>query len=150
MAKLFEELLGNGDGTNGALQFTLKQSSLTYVTAATGNGTQSTLQVWVNNLQWHEVRTFLGWAHGSCFHHRGSPQGSRTVQFGDGTEGSRTPTGQMNIRAVIAKASERRQGLIANQFQALDRPQALRASQTPVRSGGADPATAATHATARH
>src|SRR5262249_37596339 len=45
------EILGNGDGTNATLQFSLKQSPLTYVSSASGLGAQSTLQVWANNLQ---------------------------------------------------------------------------------------------------
>ena len=50
-----QEILGSGDAATDPLQFTLKQAPLTYVTAASGSGSQSTLQVWVNNLQWTEV-----------------------------------------------------------------------------------------------
>ena len=53
------EILGGGDATNPALQFTLKQAPLTYVSSASGLGAQSTLQVWVNNLEWHEAETLL-------------------------------------------------------------------------------------------
>ena len=141
-----QELLGNGDGTNGALQFTLKQSPLTYVTAATGNGTQSTLQVWVNNLRWHEVPNLLAAGPSDrVFTTRVSPRGSRTVQFGDGTDGARTPTGQMNIRSLYRKGIGSAGMVSANQLsQPLDRPQGVKSVTNPSpASGAADPATAA-------
>jgi predicted phage baseplate assembly protein len=141
-----QELLGNGDGTSNALQFTLKQSPLTYITAATGNGTQSTLQVWVNGLQWHEVANLLSASpSGRVFTSRVSPALSRVVQFGDGIDGSRTPTGQMNIRAVYRKGIGGAGMVNANQLsQPLDRPQGLKSVTNPgAASGAADPATAA-------
>ena len=141
-----QELLGNGDGTNSALQFTLKQSPLTYVTAATGNGTQSTLQVWVNGLQWHEVANLLTAGPADrVFTSRVSPALSRIVQFGDGTDGARTPTGQMNVRAVYRKGIGSAGMVNANQLsQPLDRPQGLKSVTNPSpASGAADPATAA-------
>lgn len=141
-----QELLGNGDGTSNALQFTLKQSPLTYVTAATGNGTQSTLQVWINGLQWHEVDNLLSVGPADrVFTSRVSPALSRIVQFGDGIDGSRTPTGQMNIRAVYRKGIGSPGMVNANQLsQPLDRPQGLKAVTNPSpASGAADPATAA-------
>jgi hypothetical protein len=141
-----QELLGNGDGTNNALQFTLKQSPLTYVTAATGNGTQSTLQVWVNGLQWHEVPNLLTTSPADrVFTSRVSPALSRIIQFGDGNDGSRTPTGQMNIRAVYRKGIGSAGMINANQLsQPLDRPQGVKSVSNPSpASGAADPATAA-------
>ena len=54
-----QEILGSGDAATDPLQFTLKQAPLTYVTAASGSGAQSTLQVWVNNLQWTEAPNLL-------------------------------------------------------------------------------------------
>lgn len=141
-----QELLGNGDGTNNALEFTLKQSPLTYVTAATGNGTQSTLQVWVNGLQWHEVANLLSAsASDRVFTSRVSPALSRVVQFGNGSNGARTPTGQMNIRAVYRKGIGSAGMVLANQLsQPLDRPQGLKSVTNPSpASGASDPATPA-------
>ncbi len=138
------EILGSGDATNQSLQLTLKQAPLTFVTAATGNGTQSTLQVWVNNLQWHEVPNLLAAGPADrVFVSRVSQQASRTVQFGNGLEGARTPTGQMNIRAVYRKGIGSAGMVDANQLsQPLDRPQGVKAVTNPSpASGGADPAT---------
>jgi predicted phage baseplate assembly protein len=140
-----QELLGSGDATNAALTFTLKQSPLTYVTSTGNNGTQSTLQVWVNNLQWHEVPNLLAAGPADrVFVTRVNQSGFTVVQFGDGTNGARTSTGQMNVRAVYRKGIGSAGMVAAGQLsQPLDRPQGLRAVTNPsAASGGADPATA--------
>jgi len=139
------EILGNGDATNPALQFTLKQSPLTYVSSPAGLGASSTLQVWVNNLQWHEVDNFLDSGPSDrVFITRADATQSVTVQFGDGQQGARTPTGQMNIRAVYRKGIGSGGNVQSGQLsQALDRPQGLKGVTNPdPGAGGADPDTA--------
>jgi len=139
------DILGNGDGTNAALQFQLKQSPLTYVSSSLDNGAVSTLQVWVNNLQWHEVDNFLDSAPTDrVFITEAGSTGTVTVQFGDGQEGSRTPTGQMNIRAVYRKGIGAAGNVQIGQLsQPLDRPQGLKSVTNPdPGTGGADPDTA--------
>jgi hypothetical protein len=140
------EILGSGDSTNPALQFTLKQSPLTYVSSPLNNGAVSTLQVWVNNLQWHEVDNFLdSGPNDRVFITQTDASQNTTVQFGDGTNGARTPTGQMNIRAVYRKGLGSAGNVLTGQLsQALDRPQGLKAVINPdPGTGGADPDTAA-------
>jgi hypothetical protein len=140
-----QEILGSGDATNKALQFTLKQPPLTYVTAATSNGTQSTLEVWVNNLQWHEVSNLLAAGPADrVFVTRTDAQGNRIVQFGNGLQGACTPTGQSNIRAVYRKGIGSPGMVNASQLsQPLDRPQGVKSVINPSSaSGAADPATA--------
>ena len=140
-----QELLGSGDATNPALSFTLKQSPLTYVSSSRPSGIQSTLQVWVNNLQWHEVPNLLGAGPADrVFVTRADADGNTTVQFGDGIDGARTPTGQMNIRAVYRKGIGSAGMVAAGQLsQALDRPQGLKSAVNPSAAvGGADPASA--------
>lgn len=139
------EILGSGDGTNAALQFQLKQSPLTYVSSSLDHGAVSTLQVWVNNLKWHEVDNFLDSAPTDrVFITEADSTGTVTVQFGDGQEGSRTPTGQMNIRAVYRKGIGAAGNVQIGQLsQALDRPQGLKSVTNPdPGAGGADPDTA--------
>ena len=98
------EILGSGDATNSALEFQLKQSPLTYTSAATTNGTQSTLQVRVNQLLWNEVPNFLDSAASDrAYVTRPNYTGGPTVESGDGIKGSRTPTGQSNIVAQYRK-----------------------------------------------
>ncbi|HUI56728.1 MAG TPA: putative baseplate assembly protein [Bryobacteraceae bacterium] len=139
------EILGSGDATNAALEFTLKQSPLTYTSSTSGLGAQSTLQVWVNNLQWHEVDNFLeSLASDRVFVTSADQNGKVTVQFGDGVQGARTPTGQMNIRAQYRKGIGAAGMVQAGQLsQPLDRPQGLKGVTNPdPATGGADPDTA--------
>jgi hypothetical protein len=140
------EILGSGDATNSALTFSLKQSPLTHVSSSSGLGAQSTLQVWINNLQWHETDNFLdsGPADRVFISHINDKQ-TVTVQFGDGIAGARTPSGQMNIRAAYRKGIGTPGMVRTGQLsQPLDRPQGLKSSFNPdPASGGADSDTAA-------
>lgn len=136
------EILGSGDASNPALAFTLKQRPLTYTSASNGSGAQSTLQVWVNNVRWHEVDTFFDSGPADrVFVTRMDDAGAVTVQFGDGVQGARTPTGQMNIRATYRKGIGAAGDVAAGQLsQALDRPQGLTGAVNPsTATGGADP-----------
>ncbi len=140
------EIMGSGDASNDALQFALKQSPLTYVSSPLNNGAVSTLQVWVNNLQWHEVDNFLeSGPSDRVYITQTDATQNVTVQFGNGEEGARTPTGQMNIRAVYRKGIGSAGNVQSGQLsQALDRPQGLKGVTNPSPgAGGADPATAA-------
>jgi hypothetical protein len=140
-----QEILGNGDATNAALEFTLKQSPLTYVSAPVGTGVQSTLQVWVNNLRWHEAPNFLSSGPADrVFVTHVNASGNVIVQFGNGINGSRTPTGQANIRAIYRKGIGIAGMVSAGQLsQPLDRPQGLKSATNPSpASGAADPASA--------
>jgi hypothetical protein len=136
-----QEILGSGNAANDSLQFTLKQSPLTYTTAATSSGIQSSLSVWVNNLRWQEVPNLLNAAPADrVFITRVNPAGNVVVQFG----GARTPTGQTNIRAVYRKGIGSPGMVAAGQLsQPLDRPQGLLSVTNPsAASGAADPASA--------
>ena len=140
-----QEILGSGDASNPALQFTLKQAPLTYLPAPNGNGSVSTLQVWVNNLQWQETASLLTAGPADrVFVTSTNGADTMVVQFGDGVQGARPPTGVANIRAVyrtgIGSAGMASAGQLS---QALDRPQGLSTVTNPSgASGAADPATA--------
>ena len=138
------EIMGSGDATNAALQFQLKQSPLTYTSASVPGGVQSSLQVRVNNVQWTEVPNFLASAASDRVHvTRPNSAGGPTVQFGDGVQGSRTPTGVSNIQAKYRKGIGIAGMVAAGQLtQPLDRPQGLQKVTNPsAATGGADPAT---------
>jgi predicted phage baseplate assembly protein len=99
-----EEMLGSGDASQPYQSFTLRQSPLTYTSASTASGAASTLQVRVNDIEWHEVPSLYG--HGPrdrVFVTRTSSDGKTTVEFGDGITGARPPTGQENVRATYRK-----------------------------------------------
>ena len=139
-----QEILGSGDATNPALQFTLKQAPLTYLPAPNGTGSASTLQIWVNNLRWHETASLLtAGPTDRVFVTSTNAAGYTVVQFGNGVQGARPPTGLANIRAVYRIGAGGAGMVSAGQLnQALDRPQGLLSVINPsAASGGADPAT---------
>ncbi|MGH9606629.1 MAG: hypothetical protein ACRD3N_13130, partial [Terracidiphilus sp.] len=140
------EIMGSGDATNAALEFQLKQSPLTYTSASTPGGVQSTLQVRVNNVLWTEVPNFLSSAPGDrAFVTRPKSSGGPAVQFGDGVTGSRTPTGVSNIQAKYRKGIGIAGMVAAGQLTLpLDRPQGLQTVTNPgAATGGAGPASPA-------
>jgi hypothetical protein len=141
-----QEVMGSGNATNPALEFQLKQSPLTYTSAATTSGVQSTLQVRVNNLLWKEVPNFLNSAPSDrAYVTLPNSTGGPSVLFGDGITGSRTPTGVSNIQAQYRKGIGIAGMVAAGQLtQLLDRPQGLQNVTNPgPATGGADPATPA-------
>ncbi len=140
------EILGNGDATNAALEFTLKQKPLTYVPSVLASGSVSTLQVWVNNLRWSEAPNFLNSGPADrVFVTSVNADGTVNVEFGNGETGGRPPTGLMNIRAVYRKGIGSAGNVATGQLSLpLDRPQGLKTVTNPQpASGGADPDTAA-------
>ncbi len=95
------EVLGSGDGSKVLQQFTLKQSPLTYVAATTPTGIESTLQVHVNDIRWHEAERLIELQPTDRrFVTRTDEQDETTIIFGDGEHGARLPTGVENARAV--------------------------------------------------
>lgn len=140
------EILGNGDATNPALEFTLKQSPLTYVPSSLSSGSISTLQVWVNNLRWSETPNFLSSGPADrVFVTSVNADGTVNVEFGNGAMGGRPPSGQMNIRAVYRKGIGSAGNVATGQLSMpLDRPQGLQTVTNPQPAvGGADPDTSA-------
>jgi predicted phage baseplate assembly protein len=100
-----QEVLGSGDGSRPFQRFALKQPPLTHVGAATPSGTESTLKVYVNDVEWREVPALIG--HGPKEHVFSTSlddNGVTTVQFGDGASaGARLPGGAENVRAGYRK-----------------------------------------------
>jgi hypothetical protein len=94
------EILGNGSASTPNQEFTLKQSPLTFVQAATPAGYASTLQVEANGMDWTLVPS-LYQANPSApvYAAMNQADGTTDVLFGDGVEGATLPTGQNNIQA---------------------------------------------------
>jgi hypothetical protein len=135
------EVLGGGDATKPFQSFTLRQPPLTYVASPTPAGAESTLKVFVNDVQWRETDTLAGLAPADRkFITRTDDEGKTTVVFGNGEHGARLPTGAENIRAIyrngIGKAGNVRAGQIS---LLLTRPLGVKEVINPLRaSGGAD------------
>lgn len=135
------ETLGSGDGAKPLQRFDLKQAPLTHLPAPTAAGAQSTLRVYVNGVQWHEASGFLGQAPiDRIYCVQTDDQGKTSVQFGNGREGARLPTGIANVEAVYRSGIGRPGNASANQItQLATRPLGVSEVTNPLRaSGGAD------------
>jgi hypothetical protein len=138
----FQEVLGNGDGTQAFQSFLLHQPPLTYVGASTPSGTQTTLQVRVNSLLWKEVPYLYG--HGpeeQIYIVRHDNKRNSTVTFGDGVTGSRLPTGLANVAATYRCGIGTGGEVRSNQLSQLtSRPLGVRSVNNPLlATGAADP-----------
>jgi hypothetical protein len=134
------EILGSGDGSR-LQRFTLRQSPLTHVPASTAKGTQSTLQVFVDNLLWREVDTLAATGPSDrCYVTRTDNADVTTIIFGDGIHGMRVPTGVQNVRAVYRTGIGASGQVDANQTSQLStRPLGVTGVSNPLpATGGVD------------
>lgn len=135
------ETLGGGDGAKALQSFTLKQSPLTYLAAPTAAGVASTLQVFVNDVRWHEKTSFVDLTPSDhVFVTRTDDDGRTTVTFGNGREGARLPSGTENVKAVYRNGIGKPGNVRAGQLSLLStRPLGVKEVINPLRaSGGAD------------
>jgi hypothetical protein len=135
------EVLGNGDGSLPFQQFKLKQKPLTFVAASNPTGTDTTLEVYVNNVEWHETDTLAGLsAKDRSYITQTADDDSTTVTFGNGREGARLPTGNANVKAIYRNGIGQPGNVNAEQISLLQtRPLNAKAVINPIRaSGGAD------------
>lgn len=135
------ETLGSGDGSNPLQQFSLKQPPLTFVSASNPSGVDSTLKVYINDVQWHESGTLVGLG-GTDRHFvtQTDDEGKTTVIFGNSREGARLPTGVENIKAVYRNGIGKGGNVKAEQISLLStRPLGAKEVINPLQaSGGAD------------
>jgi hypothetical protein len=134
-----QEVLGGGDASQVFQQFTLRQPPLTHVSAATPSGTESTLEIRVNDILWEEVPFLYGHAPGErIFKTEMDDDGKTRVMFGDGATGERLPTGQANITAKYRKGIGLVGRVPANRLtQALTPPLGIKAVTNPQEATGA-------------
>ncbi|MEA3335585.1 MAG: putative baseplate assembly protein [Chloroflexota bacterium] len=137
-----QEVLGAGDATRPYQKFGLKQSPVTYVRdTVSASGAVSTLAVRVNDILWHEVPSLYQKGRDErVFVTRRDDEGKMTVQFGDGQNGARLPTGIDNVRATYRKGLGAAGNLESERLTTLlTRPLGLKEVANPVRAaGGAD------------
>lgn len=134
-----QELLGGGDASTAFQKFLLKQPPLTFVSSASASGAQSTLEVRVNDLLWHETPTLFGQGPSErVFVTRRDDAQNTTVVFGDGATGARLPSGQINVRAKYRKGIGMEGVLNAGQLSLLlSRPLGLKSVTNPIDTSGA-------------
>ncbi|HWO02693.1 MAG TPA: putative baseplate assembly protein [Blastocatellia bacterium] len=138
------EVLGSGDGTATLQQFTLRQPPLTFVSAPTPAGVESTLKVFVNDVEWHEAESIFGLrSTDRSFVTTRNDQEVTTAIFGNGKQGATLPTGTENIRAEYRQGIGKSGNVAAGQITLLTlRPLGVKEVNNPLRaSGGADPET---------
>ena len=138
------EILGSGDATVAGQEFVLQKSPLTYLLSGdstSGDSYKSTLRVWVNNIEWKEVASFYDQpADAYIFVTREDENNVTHVQFGDGINGARLPSGVNNIVARYRYGSGA-DAPDAGQLTVITQPWPnLKAIRNPVAvGGGADP-----------
>ncbi len=94
------EVLGSGDASKAMQSFTLSQQPLTYVSAPTPDGIESTLQVRASDILWHEVDSLAGLKpKDHKYITKTDDESKTTIVFGNGREGARLPTGAENVKA---------------------------------------------------
>ncbi|HWQ69277.1 MAG TPA: putative baseplate assembly protein [Patescibacteria group bacterium] len=135
------EVLGSGDGAKALQSFVLKQPPLTYVSASNPSGVDSTLRVYVNDIQWRETDSLAGLSPTDRnFITKTDDDGKTTVVFGNGREGAQLPTGIENIKAESRNGIGKSGNVKAGQITLLTtRPLGVKEVVNPLRaSGGAD------------
>jgi predicted phage baseplate assembly protein len=136
------EVLGAGDGARSHQQFVLKKPPLTYVSTAAPGGAESTLEVRVGGLLWHEAPAFYGRGRrDEVFVTRTDDDGKTTVRFGDGESGARLPSGTQNVVADYRSGIGLDGEVDAGSLTLLQaRPLGIRSVTNPVpATGAADP-----------
>jgi WD40 repeat protein len=135
------EVLGSGDGTQGNQSFALRKKPLTYVSAPTPSGGESTLEVRVNDVLWKEAQSLheLDGRSQSYLVRHDDKQSTRIV-FGDGVRGARLPTGQENVIAAYRAGLGPEGEVAAEAIKLLQtKPLGVREAINPVPATGAAP-----------
>jgi len=135
------EVLGSGDGSKALQRFTLSQSPLTYIAAPTAAGAESTVQVRVNDILWHEADSLVDLGPKDRSYTTETDDADKTtVIFGNGQYGERLPTGVENVKAVYRIGIGKPGNVQAGQISLLTtKPLGVKSVINPLRaSGGAD------------
>lgn len=135
-----KEVLGSGNGSQVFQSFILKQPPLTYRSASTPNGVESTLEVRVNDILWKEVQTLYDRGpEERIYITRIDNEGKTSVQFGDGKTGARLPTGAENVHATYRKGIGLEGNVKAGKLSLLmTRPLGVKDTINPLDATGAD------------
>ena len=136
-----QEVLGGGDGSQALQMFTLHQKPVTYVSAPTPDGAESTLVARVNDVEWHQQSTLAGLTPTDRVYITQRDDTDRTsLIFGTGEHGARLPTGVANVKAVYRYGIGKAGSVAARQISQLaTRPLGAKDVINPLpATGGAD------------
>lgn len=140
------EVLGSGDRAATFQRFALKKSPLTFLPAATPEGSASTLELAVDRVRWQGVpRLFGRRPDEQVFELRHDDDGTTIAQFGDGIMGARLPTGSGSVRATYRFGAGLAGRVPARSLTTLlQKPVGLKEAVNPLAAeGGADAETLA-------
>ncbi len=136
-----QEVLGSGDGSKVLQSFELKQKPLTHVSASNPTGVDSTLNVFINDIRWHETDTLADKPSTErSFTTQTDHEDKTRIIFGNGKQGARLPTGIENIKAEYRAGIGTAGNVRAEQISLLQtKPLGVKEVINPLRaSGGAD------------
>ncbi|MBD1823626.1 putative baseplate assembly protein [Cyanobacteria bacterium FACHB-DQ100] len=95
------EILGSGNGAIPNQRFALNKPPLTYTAAPTPSGGQSTLKVFVNDVEWTEAASLYPLSRqDQRYIVQIQEDGTTLLTFGDGQRGARLPSGRENISVM--------------------------------------------------
>jgi hypothetical protein len=138
------EPLGDGNAAAPFQRFALRKKPLTYVPGGGSARGEAALRVLINGEKWGEVESLFGQPPTArVYTARQADDGTTVLQFGDGTTGSRLPTGRGNVIATYRQGAGLEGRVKARQIDILlERPPGLKAVVNPAPAeGGADPET---------
>jgi hypothetical protein len=92
-------VLGNGDAALARQRFTLPDAPIAYDLDANGNPVPSQV-LRVDGLKWDELPSLYAAGPAAAFAVRLAEDGGVTVEFGDGEQGARLPTGRGNVTST--------------------------------------------------
>jgi hypothetical protein len=99
-----EEVLGSGDASRPFQRFALREGPLTWTSAPVPSGAESSLEVRVDGVLWHEAPDLYRLTpRDREYTLRQDDAGVTRVLFGDGVHGARLPTGNDNLTVVYRK-----------------------------------------------
>jgi len=136
-----EDVLGNGDATQGFPRFRLSRTPLTYLPSAQDIKGVAQLEIRINGERWSEVPSLYARKPTErVYTARQDADGETAITFGDGRSGARVPSGAMNVKAHyrtgLGLAGRVKAGQLAIP---LERPVGLRSVTNPLPAeGGAD------------
>lgn len=135
------EILGSGDAAKAFQSFELKQFPLTYVSATNPSGINSSLKVFVNNIEWHEANSLFELeANNRNFVTKTDNENKTKITFGNGEKGARLSTGAENVRAIYRSGIGKAGNVNAEQISMLStKPLGVKEVINPLpASGGAN------------
>ncbi|MFJ9154255.1 putative baseplate assembly protein [Streptomyces sp. NPDC102270] len=135
------EVLGSGDAARAGQVLPLRQGPLVWLPSASADGGEEALTVRVDDVAWRRTADLSeGGPTARVFSLRAGPGGRAAVEFGDGRQGARLPSGTENVTARYRIGGGRAGNVAAGRInQVVSRPLGVSGVTNPLpATGGAD------------